>query len=357
VSRLAGPGAASIFAVDISLPESRYRDEQTQGRFFERLLSALASRPEIHEVAAASYIPPARIYGNVRFEIEGRSTASDALTTLLSGTSPELFHMLGIPVLRGRGIEVRDGPGAPRIGVISAGLARRYWTNDDPIGQRLKLVGDALPITIVGIVEDVRQPLSADPRAEAVLYVSYRQVSWPFMTVLLDPAGALAPVIAALREEVGRLDAGQAIGQARPIDELRREWLAQPRMRTRIVGLFGLSALLLTLVGLYARVSYAVATRTREFAIRQAIGARPAEVVRAITAETGRVVLVGVVVGLALQPTVMTSMQAIVSGLPPAGAWLVASVAILFALLGVGSAYAPARRAGLANPADVLRAE
>ena len=134
-----------------------------------------------------------------------RSTATDALTTLASGVSPSAFSVLGIPLRRGRLIDDRDQPESPRAGVISAALARRYWPAENQIGHRISLVGDPAPITIVGIVDNVRQPLSVDPRAESVLYLPYRQLVWPFMSVLIVPAGAAAPAVAAAREEVGRM--------------------------------------------------------------------------------------------------------------------------------------------------------
>src|SRR2546423_15107895 len=100
------------------------------------------------------------------------------------------------------------------------------------------------------------------------------------MTILVVPARETAPAVAAVRQEVRRIGSSQAVGGARSIDEVRGEWLEQPRARTGIVTLFGLSTLLLALVGLYARVAYAAASRTREFAIRQALGATPAYVTR-----------------------------------------------------------------------------
>jgi hypothetical protein len=275
-------------AVDVSLSDGRYHDEKSQTALFDRLLSALAARPEIRAVAAANYIPPARIWGNIRFGIEGRSTATDAQTTLASSVSPGVFSLLGVSLLRGRLIDDRDHSGAPRVGVISAALARRYWPHEDPVGRRIALVSDPAPITIVGVVNDVRQPLSTDPRAESVLYLSYRQIPSPFMSILVVPAGGASPALAAVRQEVGRIDPAQAAGSARPIDEIRNTWLEQPRLRTRIVTLFGISTLLLTLVGLYARVAYAAASRMREFAIRQALGASAADVVRARTSSRTR---------------------------------------------------------------------
>jgi putative ABC transport system permease protein len=357
VSRAAARGPRAGFVVEVSLAEARYREEASQRQFFDRLLSALTTRPEVRSVGAATYVPPARIFGNVRFAIEGRSTATDALTALVSGVSQSAFTVLGIPLVRGRLIDERDQPQAPRAGVISAALARRYWAAEDPIGHRISLVGDPAPITIVGIVDDVRQPLSVDPRAEAVLYLPYRQMPWPFMSVLVVPAGDMAPAVAAVREEVGRIDSTQAVGAAQMIDEIRNQWLEQPRLQTRIVALFGVSTLLLTLVGLYARVAYAAASRTREFAIRQALGARPADVVRLLTGEAVAVVLAGALAGMACLPAAAASIQSVVGPSARTDLTLASAIAALFSVLAFASAYWPARRAGQTDPAQLLRAE
>jgi len=357
LASIAKQGAAAGLAVDVSLSERRYPEENNQRQFFERLLSALATRQEIQAVAAANYLPPARIYGNIRFEIEGRSTPSDELTTLASAVSPGVFKSLGIALLRGRWIDDRDRPEAPRAGVISSALMRRYWPNEDPLGRRIALVFDPVPITIVGVVDDVRQPLSTDARAESMLYLSYRQVPSSFMSILFVPAGGAAPAVAAVREEVKRIDPAQAAGPARAIDEIRAEWLEQPRLRTRIVTLFGVSTLLLTLVGLYARVAYAASSRAREFAIRQALGARPSDVIRILTTEALAVVSAGLVTGLALLPAASSAVRSIVGGMPRIGIGLAGAIAALFSMAAFGSAYWPARRIGQLNPAGLLRSE
>ena len=357
LSAAASTSPRPTFVVDLSLPESRYPSEKSHALFFDRLLGALGSRAEVAAAGAATYIPPGRIYGNVRFAIEGRSTPTDALTTLASGVSPSAFNLLGVPLVRGRLLDDGDLAAARRAGVISAALARRYWAGDDPIGHRISLVGDEAPITIVGIVDDVRQPLSADPRAESVLYLAFRQVPWPFMSILVAPAGAAAPALAAVREEVRRLDPAQAVGLPRPIGELRNEWLEQPRMQTRIVTLFGLSTLVLTLVGVYARVAYAAASRTREFAIRQALGARPADVIRLLTSEAVGMVAAGVAIGIAFLPAASSSIQRLVGGAARTDPGLAAAIAGVFSLAAFASAYWPARRAGAASLTELLKAE
>ncbi len=354
---VASPPSAGVFAVDISLAETRYRDEPSHAHYFERLLTALAARPEITIAAAASYVPPGRIYGNVRFSIDGQGEPTDAQTTLVSAVDSRALGVLGIDVQRGRGIEDRDGDGAPRIAVISAALSRRYWRDADPIGQRIVVAGDPTPLTIVGVVADARQPLATDARAESVLYLSYRQVPWPFMTVLVVPAGDPAPALAALREEAGRLDPAQALSAARPVDEIRHEWITQPRLRSRIIAVFGAAALLLTVVGLWARVSWSVASRARERAVRQAVGAQPHDVVLAAVREMLFVVGAGVAIGVALLPVSDTAVRAAIAGLPSHDSRVVLLTVVLFVACAVASAYLPARRAGRVDPASALRAE
>jgi putative ABC transport system permease protein len=351
------PAGAGVLAVDVSLAETRYRDQPSQAAYFERLLTALSSRPEIASAGAASYVPPGRIYGNVRFAIDGRGEPTDSQTTLVSAVDPRTFRILGISVRRGRAIEARDGPAAPRVAVISAALARRFWPEADPIGHRLVVAGDVTPMTIVGVVDDARQPLAADARAESVVYVPYRQVPWPFMTVLVAPAGTAASALAALREEAARLDAMQALSAARPVDEIRNEWMTQPRLRSRIISVFGAAALLLTVVGLWARVSWGVASRAREWAIRQAVGALPREVVVAAVREVLIVVIAGVALGVALLPVSGAAVRGTIAGLPSADSRVVAVAVVLFVGCALASAYLPARRAGRVDPASALRAE
>jgi putative ABC transport system permease protein len=259
--------------------------------------------------------------------------------------------------VRGRAIEDGDGRDAPHVAVISRALAQRYWKDDDPIGRRITLVGLKTPITIVGVVDDVRQPLSGDPRAESVLYLSFHQVPWPFMTVVFEPTGGSAPALRALREEVTRLDPTQALGAVRPIDDLRTEWLTLPRLRTEIVAVFGLSTLVLTLAGLYARVSYAVVSRGRELAIRQAVGARPADVIRTVSGEAAAVTIAGCAIGFAALRPALSAIARFAGGLPTNSGPLLAAMAIAFACVATASAYGPARRASRANAADVLRAD
>jgi putative ABC transport system permease protein len=243
------------------------------------------------------------------------------------------------------------------VAVISATLSRRYWPNENPIGQRIVLVGTDKPVTVVGVVGDVRQPLSKDQRAESVLYLSYQQFPWPFMTVIFAPSADPSAAVAAVRQEVARIDSSQAAGSIQALDDLRTEWLGQPRLQATVVTLFGLATLLLTLVGLYARVAHGVAVRAREYAIRQALGARPTDVIRGLTVEALVVTAGGVLAGFCLLPLSTLALRNLVIDAPRLDLRLAAGAACLLALSASASAYWPARRAGRIDPAQLLKAE
>jgi putative ABC transport system permease protein len=244
-----------------------------------------------------------------------------------------------------------------KVAVISAALSRRYWANDNPLGQRIVLVGTDTPVTIVGVVGDVRQPISEDPRAESVLYVSYEQFPWPFMTVFFLPSADTAAAVAAVRQEIVRIDSSQAAGPVQKLDDVRTQWLSQPRLQTTVVWVFGLATFFLTVIGLYARVANAVTNRSREFAIRQALGARPADVVRRLTLEAVLVTTSGVVAGLCVLPLSSRALRSLVVDAPlldlRAGS---ASAGLLIASAWL-AAYWPARRAGRIDPAQILKAD
>jgi putative ABC transport system permease protein len=344
-------------AMEISRSEMRQTNDADNRRFFGGLLAALRTRGEVAAVAAASYVPPAAPLGNVRFAIEGRATSTEGQTALASAVSASAFRLLGITLVRGRLIDDGDVQNAPQVAVISAALSRKYWPDDNPIGRRIVLVGTDHPVTVVGVVADVRQPLSKNPRAESVLYLSYQQVPWPFMTLIFVPSASPSAAVIAAREEVARLDSSQAAGSIQVLDDLRTEWLDQPRLQTIVVTLFGSATLFLTLVGLYARVAHGVAVRAREFAIRQALGARPADVVRQLTVEALVVVAGGILAGLAVSPLTARALRSLVIDSQSLDFGMAAGVACLLGLCALASAYWPARRIGRVNPAELLKAE
>jgi putative ABC transport system permease protein len=355
LTRLRQPDRRHQQAIEVVLPDARYAEELSHRVFFERLLTALRSQPELASVAASSYVPPTQAPGNLRFTIEGRAEPSDAHSASPAAVDPEAFRSLQIALLRGRLIDERDGPGRPDVCVISAALARRYWDSSDPLGARLQVVGLDRPLTIVGVVSDVRQPISADPRAETVLYLPFAQVPWPFMTLMVEPSGSAAAAVAAVGRELARIDDGIAPGPVRPLEDIQNDWLRAPCLHAAAVGAFGAITLLLTLAGIYARMAYRVAQRRRELAVRQALGATPARLRWAAIADVAAVTAAGAFAGLAVLPATASLVAGMVYGAQvldwPRGLLVATGVC----LVAVTATDGPSRRIARIELAQVLR--
>jgi putative ABC transport system permease protein len=350
-------GADRALAIPVELPLTRYRDDPSMSRFFEQLITGVSGRHEVRAVGAASYVPPEQPRGNVRFTIEGRATDSDALTAIASAVDPMAFRMLRIPLRRGRLLEDRDTAQAPRIAVISDALARRYWPNEDPIGRRVTVVGVDAPVSIVGIVGDVHQPLSKDPRAESILYLSYLQVPWSNMTLIVEPSAESSAAVTAVREQIQTIDPTVAAGTIRPVADVRSAWLAQPRLQASIVSIFGVASVTLTLIGLFSRVMHSVTVRTREFAIRQAVGATSTAVVLALSGQVFWISLVGAVGGLAVLPPISRFLRHWFVEFAGISVQVAVLTALLITALSTACAYLPARRVYRINPAAALKQE
>jgi len=343
-------------AMDVGLSELDAADDPRQRAFFATLLERVSARSEVAAVGAASYVPPTPPQGTYRFEVVGRPPDATLRAAVTSAVNGSAFTLLDVTPVRGRVLADSDGDGAPPAAVVSESFARRYL-DGDPLGQQLRLASVEAPLIIVGVVTDVPQPLAPDARIEALLYVPFRQVPWPFMTLLVEPRGDPAAAVRAVREEVRRLAPDQAAGEVRRLHGLRSRWLDPARSRTGLAGLFAVSATLLTLVGIYAAVARDVAARRREFAIRQALGATAARVVGSLTLHAGATTAAGALAGTALLVAVIAPLVGQSADVPAIDPATVALVPLAILAVAVATAYLPARRAAQADPSQALRVE
>ncbi len=355
---VAGPDSPRPrIAMNVTLSELEPADQARQRQFFDRLREALAARPEIAAVGMASYVPPTPPLGTARFEVVGRAASPIEQAAVAGAVDAGAFALLDLPVVKGRGIDNRDGPGGPQVAVVSEAFVRRYFPGEDALGQQLRVAGVAAPLTIVGIVADARQPLASDSRIEAVLYLSYRQVPWPFMTLLVEPRGDPASAGQLIRQEVARLAPDQATGDQSDLRVLRTAWLVPVRSRAWLVILFGATAGLLTLVGLYGGVTRDVASRVREFAIRQALGATPGQVTASLALRGVAATAAGAAIGAAVLLPTATRLLGQTADLPGVEPTSLAAVVVVMTAVSLVCAYLPARRAAHAAPRDALQSE
>jgi predicted permease len=269
------------------------------------------------------------------------------------------LETLGVPLVRGRLIDERDVRGSTPGVVINETLARRYWSDGDPVGQRISLGGGPM-MTVIGVVGDVRQ-LGLDAPPDAEVFVPLAQVENAFMRprhlVVRTSAGdplALAP---AVRRAIWAVDADQPVSSVRAMSEVLDAELAARNTQLTLTSAFAVLALVLAAVGLYGVLSYTVAQNTNEIGLRMALGAWQATVVRSVVRSALLTACVGIGVGLiaayALTRTIASFLYG-VSAADPATAVAVAGVLLLVA---AAAALVPALRAASVNPMTALRAE
>lgn len=324
---------------------------------FEAFGAEIARLPGVRAVGLANVRPVVRAAPTQSLSIDGRPDGdADRGSVERVVADPGLFATLGLPALRGRVIEQRDGADDLPVAVIGRAAADRYWPEGDPIGERIRLGERDAWRTVVGVVADVRNA-DADRPPEPRVYVPLAQAPTSAMAFLVRTEGAPADLADAMRAAIWRLDPRQPVDDMRTMARIRIDDLAGDLAIIGLLACFALVAFVLSVAGVYSIVSYSVTQRTREIGIRMAVGARAGDVRRLVTRQGVRMVAGGAAIGLAaglLLSRLISGMLYGISSLDP-----VTFVGVPMALLAVGllAAAVPARRATRLDPALTLRAE
>jgi putative ABC transport system permease protein len=276
--------------------------------------------------------------------------------------SPGYFHVMHIPLLQGRGLTDEDRlEGATHGVVINDTMSRQYWPNQNPLGARLDLGFAATGqektyLTVVGIVGDSRiGSLQSAPEPE--IYLTYREFMLPFMTAVVRTDAGTASVATGLRSALAGVDPSLAIGRVRPMPDVVSSSVSQPRLRALVLGAFAVLALLLATIGIYGLVSYSVATRTREFGIRLALGADKRSVLSLVVGGGVRLLAFGILIGLAGAWALTRLLSSLLYGITATDPLTYAALSALLVAVGALASYIPARRATRVDPMVALRGE
>jgi predicted permease len=360
VARDLGFEPEGIVTAEVTLTGGDYTDFPTGVAYWDEALSSLSATPGVASVAVGNWIPtggagtsflelpddPSPEYGG------GYRVVSDAY-----------FETLGIPLLAGRTFGPGDAMGTERVTLVNAALAERAWPGRIPLGERIRATsmeswmhgGQAPWLTVIGVVGDVRHHgFEADARPE--LFVLYRQVPpWTTsMTLVARPLPGLdEPIAPRVREVVRAVDPALAVDLG-DLEGRVAALLAERRLTLDVLVGFALAALFLTCLGLYGLVAYAVEERTREMAIRAALGARRSGLLGLMLGSAARVIAWGAVAGAVTARWLtgfVDSLLVGVTGSDPVS--YVAAVAIL-AAVGLLAALVPSLKAARQDPAEAL---
>jgi putative ABC transport system permease protein len=344
-------------AMEISLPANSYPSAQRPA-FFQQLLERTRTLPGVEAIAAAKHLPLSGDNMNFAFDIEGRPFPSGQSPGAdCRFVTPDYFKALAIPLIQGRVFNDGDGPQSPHVLLINERMARRFFPNEDPIGERLVLGINHFTGQIVGVVADVKH-VGLDAEVNEEIYAAYAQAPfWTDMNLIVKTSGDPISVAGSIRNEIGILDRHVPIGKVRTMDAVVAESVAQARFRTLLLSLFGIVALLLASIGIYGVMSYAVTQRTREIGIRMALGAQISDVRRLIIGHGITLALIGVASGVAGALALTRLIATLLFGVTPTDVTTYAGVSIGLVATALVACYIPARRATKVDPLVALRYE
>jgi putative ABC transport system permease protein len=271
-------------------------------------------------------------------------------------TSGGYFRAMGIPLLSGRVFTAADDSLSPRVVIINAAMARRFWPGQSALGRTMHFAGDTAPVTVIGIVGDVRET-SLDEVADPQMFFSIHDQTPDHVALVARGALDDRALLARMTEAVHSVDRTQAVFNVRTMDEVLGTAVAPRRTNTVLIALFGALALLLAALGVYAVVSYGVTQRRRELGIRAALGATGADLVTLVAREMTWVVMLGVIIGLMvawLFSRLIASQLYDVAAHDPA---IFALAAVALIVPAAAATLVPALRATQVDPAMVMKAE
>jgi putative ABC transport system permease protein len=371
------PGFApeELLLVNVASPRPPWGTEAWQlATFNEELMRQLSGLPGVRSVGGTTAPPLTRASANglmlelerldeIRTDEDFRNLALAApdrgVFAQFHVASEDYFSTFGIPLLRGRVFDGRDGPDAPHVAVVSRSLAERRWPGEDPIGKWVQfgnMDGDLTPFTIVGVVADVREfALEAQPRE--TFYAFYRQRPRTMASFWIGLRAADPErLVPAVRRVLAELDPGIP-PDFRTGEQLVAGSLLPRRFVLTMVAVFGAAALLLSLAGVYGAMAFDVAQRRGEIGVRMALGARPAGIVMAIVKRNGLLTLAGVVLGLLTALALARVMESLLYAVSIRDPFAYVGTGALVVLAAAATASWPALRAARVDPTESLRHE
>jgi putative ABC transport system permease protein len=347
-----------LLTFQLSPPMSRYPLDGKAQLFYRSLIDTLRAAPGVTEAAVSSGVPMGQgTYTRTPMAATSGGAVPVGTTIPIDWriVSPDFFHLMRIPLLRGRTFTDADGPNGPDIVIASRAMARSFWGDQDPVGRLIRRVGDGKELVVVGVVGDVRND-SLDTEIPSMYYPSARRV-WPLMDIVVRTPGDPESIVAGVRQAVRSMDPELPISTVRTEDEWVSASAAQPRLNAVLMTAFAAAALLVAAVGVYSVLAYSVAQRTREMGVRLALGSSAGAVVRLVLREGMTVGLLGIAVGAFGAMALGRVLAELVYDVPVHDPATFVVVSATLTIVAFAACVVPARRAARVDPLTALRSE
>jgi putative ABC transport system permease protein len=351
---------SKIVALHIVLPDVRYQGGAPKRQFFGDLLTRMRTVPGFEQVSAVSALPmsPLGVQFELNFTIDGLEAASpsERPRARYRAVMPGYFEAMAIPLRAGRVFDSFDGREEnQRVTIVNETLAKRYFGAASPINRQVKMpmAGD---LTIVGVVGDVKQDgLQAEAAPE--VFVPYERLAISQMQMVVVSGLPLADVVSRARSVLSGIDPLLPFAKVSRIEDLVSASIAQPRFNMLLISGLAFAAAVLAAVGVYGLVTYSVTRRTVEIGLRAALGARPTQTFRLVVGGALKLVVAGVMAGVAGAAALGRSLESLLFGVSAFDPATYAAAGFTLVVVGLAAATMPALRASRIDPVRALRQE
>jgi predicted permease len=330
---------------------------------YQQLLDRLSSVPQVQTVSMATYAPMSGTRRSSSIQVPGYTPQPGeevSVEDVLTG--PKYAELLGVPLLRGRDIEIRDTASAPRVAIVNATFVERFFKDQNPIGRTFTFddeTDDGAPLEIIGVVGDIKTD-GVRGKVEPAVFRPILQIQDQaayMVTLHLRTLGDPKPLAPQVRQMINQIDDKLPTFEVTTLDEQLRESLDQERLVAQLVSFFGALALILACIGLYGVMAHGVVRRTNEIGIRMALGAGRGNIAWMVLRETLYLVLAGLLIGVPAALLGARLISAQLFGMSPTDPITLIAAALILTLVALLAGYLPARRASRVNPLTALRYE
>ncbi len=363
-----GFDATNVLTAGLPIPEKRYPDADQLNSYLRQVVANVEALPGVRDVALTSALPMQGWGYGMPFQRADRPMVDRAnrRACFFKMVSPSYFRVLGMKVLRGRPLSDTDAKGAPPVTVINETMARLYFKGEDPIGKRILVqeivpgktqLGSEVPWEVVGMVADEKVDNLDSKRDNPGMYVSNTQSPVYFQALVVRAAMDPMGLKQALSRAIHDINKDQTLTEVKTLEQVKAESMASNRLRSLLLTVFAMIAVVLAAIGIYGVISYSVEQRTHEIGIRAALGASKSDLMGLIVRGGMLVAGAGLAVGFTGSYGLTRLLAGLLFGVGAHDPMTTGAVAGVLSFVAILACYIPARRAARVDPMVALRYE